>query len=84
MQDVVNFSIFIIDEPMNDNAENSVHQEVLSEVEEEQREKLGRRICFWLALVVSIVAAFFISITTLRNLKRFSECVSILKRTNAP
>ncbi len=43
---------------MNDETPNSVHQEVLSEVEEEQREKIGRRICFWLALIVSTTAAF--------------------------
>lgn len=38
---------------MNEESPNSVHQEVLSEVEEEQREKLGRRICFWLALILA-------------------------------
>lgn len=43
---------------MNEDTPNSVHQEVLNEVEDEQREKFGRRICFWLALVVSTVAAF--------------------------
>ncbi len=43
---------------MNEDTTNSVHKEVLSEVEDEQREKFGRRICFWLALVVSTVAAF--------------------------
>lgn len=46
-------------EPMNEDQSNSVHQEVLSEVEEEQREKVGRRISFWLALVVSTAVTLF-------------------------
>ncbi len=52
-------SVTLNNEPMNEDPPNSVHQEVLSEVEEEQREKMGRRICFWLALIISTAATLY-------------------------
>lgn len=41
---------------MNEESPRSVHQEVLSEVEEEQRERRGRKVCFWIALILATCA----------------------------
>ncbi len=44
---------------MNDPKSKSIHQDVLDEVREEQREKVGRTICFWVAFVGATLLTFW-------------------------
>ena len=43
---------------MND-SEKSVHQEVIEEIEEERQEKFGRRICFWVSVILASAFTFW-------------------------
>jgi len=45
---------------MNEQNPQSIHHEVLDEVREEQQEKVGRAVCFWIAvLLASVITSWY-------------------------